>query len=213
MNFCKFLVYFFMLSFAVMSAGCVPNPDAKNLNNLNNVNQNKFNELESISIELAWYDDYDPSPLTSFFRFLVPTVFAALPPEYQDHYQLNLSFDHNSKTISDTYKHFTGLDRSAMTTSTRVRESEVYNKISQYMKGIYLCQGTTTLENQGWVGPAQPLINITFAETTISNILFSGNPLATSDTMELCSRDFGKYLLSLMDDRREALKGDSAIKI
>ncbi|MDU9049072.1 MAG: hypothetical protein Q3M30_09480 [Candidatus Electrothrix sp. Rat3] len=210
MKFCKFSVCLFMLSFAVMSAGCGSNPDA---NNVNNVHQNKFNELESISIELAWSDEYDSSALTSFFRFLVPTVFAALPPDFQPHYQLNLSFDHNSKTILDTYKHFTGMDSSAMTTSTKVRESEVYNKISQYMKGIYLCEGTTALENQGWVGPVQPLIKITFAETTISNILFSGNPLAATDTIELCSRDFGEYLLSLMDDRRETVKGGTAIKI
>ncbi len=205
MNAYKSSVYFCMLSFAVMGAGCVSNSD------LSSMNKNKFNELESISIELAWSDEYDSSPLTSFFRFFIPTVFAALPPDYQPHYQLNLSFDHNSKTISDTYKYFTGMDSSAMITSTRVRESDVYNKISQYMDGIYLCEATA-LEDNGWVGPAQPLLNITFSETIISNILFSGNPLATTDTIELCSREFGEYLLSLRDDRREAAKVGTAVK-
>ncbi|MCI5168032.1 MAG: hypothetical protein D3903_18580 [Candidatus Electrothrix sp. GM3_4] len=192
MNAYKFSVYFFILYFAVMCGGCVPN---------SNSNKNKFNELESISIELLWSDEYDSSPFTSFFRFFIPTVFAALPPDSQPHYQLNLVFDHKSKTIRDTYKKFTGMDSSAMTTSTVVRESEVYNQISQYMEGIYLCEAKA-LENNGWVGPAQPLINITFSETINSNILFNGNPLGMTGETELCSEAFGKYLLSLRDDRR-----------
>ena len=194
MNAYKTSVYFFILYFAVICGGCISNS--------NNTNKDKFNELELINIELLWSDEYDSSPFTSFFKFLIPTVFAALPPDYQPHYQLNLVFDHKSKTISDTYKKFTGMDSSAMTTSTVVRESEVYNQISQYMEGIYLCEAKA-LENNGWVGPAQPLIKVTFSETTISNILLSGNPLGMTGETELCSKDFGKYLLlSLMDDRR-----------
>jgi hypothetical protein len=195
MNSYKSSVYAFALYFVVICGGCVPNP------NPNNESKDKFNEVQSITVELAWSAEYDSSPFTSLFNFLVPNVFAVLPPDYQPHYHLHLVFDHNSKTITDTYKYFTGMNSSAMTTSTKVRGSDVYDQISQYMEGIYLCE-VKARENNGWVGPRQPVINIDFYEKITSGVLFADNPLAMTGDTKLCSEEFGNYLLSLMDDRR-----------
>ena len=156
-----------------------------------------ISELDSIEVRLAWEPQFDS---TGFLDLFIKRCYAALPPQYQLHYKHTLTFNHDDKTISDVFKKFTGKDPSLMEISTVERDTAVYEKFQDFLVNtVFLCE--VTKDNQGWVGPAQPLITFHKTNGSVLKAYFYNCPPCQKEDIKLCSKEFSEYLLSLQTNR------------
>ena len=156
-----------------------------------------ISELSSIEVRLAWEPQFDS---TSFLDLFIKKCYAALPPQYQPHYKHTLTFNHDDKTIFDVFKKFTGENLSLMEISEVERDTAVYEKFQDFLVNTaFLCE--TTKDNEGWVGPAQPLITFHKTDGTVLESYFHNCLLCQKGDIILCAQEFSEYLLSLQTNR------------
>ena len=154
-------------------------------------------ELSFIEVRLAWEPQYDSK---GFLNLFIKPCYAALPPQYQPHYKHTLKFNHDDKSISDVLKKFTGEDPSLMKISEIERDTTVYEKFKGFLVNTtFLCE--VTWSNEGWVGPAQPLITFHKTDGSVLEAYFYNCRLCQKRDTKLCSQEFSEYLLSLQTNR------------
>ena len=152
-------------------------------------------DLDTIEVTLAWNDEYDTAGILDF---LVGKAYAVLPPNFQPHYSHKLIFDHRTKTITDTFKQFTGSDSSAIAVSEITRDTSVYIKFQQFLENEkYFCEVT----RDAIIGPIRAVIKFIKTDGTVTEGFFYNENTTGSENYELCSEDFSTFLYSLQTNR------------